>query len=398
MRAEERYVVESPDLSGPLRDTAAPSPRSAYARDRARVLHSAALRRLAAKTQVEAAGEEDFPRTRLTHSLEVAQIGRELGASLGCDPDIVDAAGLAHDLGHPPFGHNGENLLHELAVPCGGFEGNAQTLRILTRLEPKVLRNDGSSAGLNLTRATLDAVTKYPWPATPSRGRKFGVYADDAPVFAWLRRGAPGERRCIEAQVMEWADDVAYSVHDVEDGVHAGHIRLGRLDDPQERQALCDGVSATQPLGSEPLEDLAELQAALDDLMALPALRSLASYDSSHSSHAAMKQATSALVGRLVSGVAFATRRRFGGGLSRYRADLVIPRVHRMECALLKGMATRYVMQRPQAQARCRAQHELLTELVERVTAQAPESLDAVFRPWWLEARDDAAAMRVIID
>jgi dGTPase len=381
-----RLVVEAPKDTG--------YGRSPYERDRARVLHSAAFRRLAAKTQVHAAGTDDFLRTRLTHSLEVAQIAREMGDRLGCDPDVVDTAGLAHDLGHPPFGHNGEDALDELAAGCGGFEGNAQTLRVLTRLEAKVLAPDGGSAGLNLTRASLDAVSKYPWPRRPGR-RKYGVYADDRPVFDWLRAGAPADdRRCLEAQVMDWADDVAYSVHDVEDGVHGGYVSLAPLADPDERRALCADVA--DAYSGETPDDLGEV---LVDLLADPVLAPLAGYDGSHRAQAALKATTSVLTGRFVSTVVAATRERFGPEPHRrYAADLVVPRRIRAQCALLKGIALRYVMRRPGAGPRYARQRELLVELVDALADRAPDALDPSFAAQWRDAADDAARLRVVID
>ncbi|MEU5944388.1 deoxyguanosinetriphosphate triphosphohydrolase [Micromonospora sp. NPDC047465] len=405
----ERPGPDDPDtarwVGEPPKDTG--YGRSAYERDRARVLHSAAFRRLAAKTQVHTAGTDDFLRTRLTHSLEVAQIAREMGARLGCDPDVVDTAGLAHDLGHPPFGHNGEDALDALAAGCGGFEGNAQTLRVLTRLEAKVVAPDGTSAGLNLTRASLDAVSKYPWPRRPGR-RKFGAYADDLPVFAWLRAGAPpgppasgdgaaatGARRCLEAQVMDWADDVAYSVHDVEDGIHGGYVTLRPLlDDPDERAALCADVAATYS-GESP----ADLDEVLRELLDDPVLAPLAGYDGSHRALAALKATTSVLTGRFVSTVVAATEERYGPGPHRrYAADLVVPRRIRARCALLKGIALRYVMRRPGAEGRYRRQREVLADLVHALAGRAPDALDPVFAPLWRAAPDDAARLRVVID
>ncbi|MFY1687203.1 deoxyguanosinetriphosphate triphosphohydrolase [Plantactinospora sp. WMMB782] len=371
--------------------------RSPYQRDRARVLHSAAFRRLAAKTQVHTAGTDDFLRTRLTHSLEVAQIAREMGGRLGCDPDIVDVAGLAHDLGHPPFGHNGEAALDMLTADCGGFEGNAQTLRVLTRLEAKVYGPDGTSAGLNLTRAALDAVCKYPWPRRSGQ-RKFGVYADDADTFDWLRRGAPdGDVRCLEAQVMDWADDVAYSVHDVEDGIHGGYLRLRLVQlrgDADERAALCADVAGRY--STESADYLAEV---LSGLLADPVLAPLRDYDGSHRALAALKASTSVLTGRFVAAAVEATERRHGTGpLRRYAAELVVPRRIRAECALLKGMALRYVMRRPGARQWYERQREILTELVTALLNRAPDALDPVFAPLWKAAPDDAARLRVVVD
>ncbi len=368
------------------------SRRNAFARDRARVLHSWSLRRLAAKTQVVVPWESDFPRTRLTHSLEVAQIGRELGQALGCDPDLVETAGLAHDLGHPPFGHNGEQALDEVAQGCGGFEGNAQSLRILTRLETKRLDSSGASVGLNLTRATLDAATKYPWPRSSERP-KYGVYADDMDAFDWLRARAPGERRCIEAQVMDWADDIAYSVHDFEDAIHAGHLTLDALHDAAERKVLLDLTNERYARTSE----WAELEAALDRLLALPYWPH--GYDESHRAMASLKSTTSELIGRFCLAAETATRESYGDdALRRYQADLVVPPDVRAECAVLKAITAQYVMLRKGAPERYAQQREIVTELTHLLLLGAPATLEPIFAEWYGQAADDAGRLRAVID
>ncbi|MBQ0849216.1 deoxyguanosinetriphosphate triphosphohydrolase [Streptomyces sp. NPDC057621] len=390
--------------------------RTAFQRDRARVLHSSALRRLAGKTQVVTPGTRSqvwdaSPRTRLTHSLECAQIGRELGAALGCDPDLVEAACLSHDLGHPPFGHNGEQALNEFAEDCGGFEGNAQSLRLLTRIEPKrfvrgaavpaaaLADGDGLvSVGLNLTRATLDAATKYPWPRgahpTDPDSAKFGVYEDDRPVFDWIREGAPGTRTTFEAQVMDWADDVAYSVHDVEDGLHAGHIDPECLHAEPERQEIFR-VAIGRYVEAD--TDPAELAAALDRILGQEWWPH--GYDGSAVAQARLKDATSQLIGRFCLAAESATRARYGTGrLTRYAAELVVPRAARLECAVLKAVADRYVMQRAEQELLRADQRIVVAELAEALTARAPEGLDPQFRALFDEASDDRARKRVIVD
>jgi dGTPase len=376
--ATARWVAEPPKRAG----------RSDFERDRARVLHSAALRRLAAKTQVVTAGSADFPRTRLTHSLECAQIGRELGREIGCDPDLVDAACLAHDIGHSPFGHNGETALNDLAADAGGFEGNAQSLRLLTRLEPKV-----QGAGLNLTRATLDATLKYPW-FSAGPGSKFGVYAEDAEVFGWIRQGAPaGRRRCLEAQVMDWADDVAYSVHDLEDGFVAGLITFKNLNSLAERTVVSQ-TTATTYLGED--VSVAELTEVLDALLALDVWPT--SYDGGPDSAAALKNATSELIGRFCISAQDATLAAYPRPLTRYAADLIVPRQQRLECALLKGITAHYVMTRAGVIAAQARERELLAELAFAVERGAPGTLDPLLRPAWYAAQTDTARRRVVID
>ena len=235
----ERFHPDSP-----------PDNRTDGQRDRDRILYTSAFRRLASVTQVVSAHEGHVFHNRLTHSLEVAQLARRAAEMLlrkqpkvarslgGVDPDVAEAAALAHDLGHPPFGHVAEEELDRLLVQDDikdGFNGNAQTFRIVTRL---ALRRS-SIPGLNLTRATLNGVLKYPWLrcAGGEQSEKWGSYESDRNVFDWARQGHPDEVRSIEAELMDWADDVTYAVHDIEDFYRAGRIPLDRLrNDRGERE------------------------------------------------------------------------------------------------------------------------------------------------------------------
>lgn len=372
-------------------EPAKPGHRSAFARDRARVLHSAGLRRLAAKTQVLVAGEMDFPRTRLTHTLEVAQIARELGAALGADPDLADLAGLAHDLGHPPFGHNGEAALAECTRRIGGFEGNAQTFRLLTRLESKVMTAD-RSVGLNLTRASLDATIKYPW-GSPNSSGKFGFYPDDAGAFAWVRDEGRGTRMCFEAQIMDWSDDVAYSVHDVEDGAYAGHIDVRCLTARADREGLAQRAHEWYAPWAEP----GELAEALERIAKSPAWPF--GFDGSPSDLARLKGLTSELTGRFVRNAEAATRARYGtGSLRRYAADLVVDREVRCEVAGLKALADQFVFRRAEASTAYGRQRGILQDLVAALVEGDGTGLDPAHAVPFREADSDAERLRVVVD
>jgi dGTPase len=327
--------------------------------------------------------------------LEVAQIGREFGAVLGCSADVVDTACLAHDLGHPPFGHNGERALDELASGIGGFEGNAQTLRLLTRLEAKRVHPDGRPAGLNLTRASLDAATKYPWSrgAAPWPTDKFGVYDDERPVFAWLRRGAPDRVPCLEAQVMDWSDDVAYSVHDVEDAVASGWLDLRRLRDSGVVHDVL--LVARRSYAADLAVD--DLGSALDRLLRTGLVPT--AYDGSRAALAALKDLTSGLIGRFVHAVEVATRREHGGEpLTRYAAQLVVPTETRAECAVLKGVAGHFVMFADERVALLERQRAVLADLVGAYRSDAWARLDRDFREDWAAADSEEAALRAVLD
>ena len=364
--------------------------RTEFARDRARIIHSFALRRLAAKTQVAVPWATDFPRTRLSHSLECAQVGRELGAALGADPDLMEGACLAHDIGHPPFGHNGEEALNQIAASCGGFEGTAQSIRLLIRLEAKTVLPDGKSIGLNLTRASLDAATKYPWSRVEN-ARKFGVYEDDLEIFNWYRSGVESGKTSMEAQIMDWSDDVAYSVHDLEDSLVSGQIKLDQLSSDLPKLFK---VAQQMYLADITESEMQEALAALQKLSCWPRY-----YDGTHRSLARLKDLASQLIGRFAQAAEVATQEKYGDGdLTRYNANLVVPRAQRVEVALLKSMAGHYVINASDSQIRYGEQQRLLTELVEAILESAPNTLESFFLQDWQNAQTDQARLRVVID
>lgn len=227
-----------------------PDYRTPFQQDRDRIVYASAFRRLQAKTQVFAVGEYDFYRNRLTHSIEVAQIGRSICHYLRAtdsafaddffvDPDLVEAVCLAHDLGHPPFGHAGERALHAMMASYGGFEGNAQTLRLLTET---IFSRDGERSGLRPTRALVDGVLKYKsLHRELDRPERHFLYDDQAVHRSFALDGrslpdtlTPGSVlngfRSLECQIMDWADDAAYSLNDLTDGIRAGFLTTSRVE------------------------------------------------------------------------------------------------------------------------------------------------------------------------
>lgn len=373
--------------------------RGEFTRDRARVLHSSALRRLGAKTQVLSPYTGDFARTRLTHSLEVAQIGREMAGDLGLNPDVVDLACLAHDLGHPPFGHNGERALNSWAAQFGGFEGNAQTLRLLTRIEPKVFGADERSYGLNLTRASLDATCKYPW-ARPTVAAveeselapKFGYYSDDADLFDWMRQGAPDGIKSIEAQVMDFSDDVAYSVHDFEDAIVSSYVDLQELANPANRDLLLGKISDWN--GHK--YSLDSLGSALERLQAngyWPV-----SYGNTPVELGRLKNLTSSLIGSFVRRTLAASSPDASVAVTRFQGHLTVPIDVAEEIAVLKGTVAAFLMTRASRRPVYDLQRTILAELCDVLLASNGKHLDAYASSAWKHAKTMEQQHRVIVD
>ena len=224
--------------------------RSPFEVDRDRIIHTSAFRRLQAKTQVFLSGEYDFYRTRLTHSLEVAQIGRSickflqrksplLSKEFAIDSNLVEAICLSHDLGHPPFGHAGERTLNALMKTYGGFEGNAQTLRLITET---IYSSSGERRGMNPTRAFLDGILKYKTPHRELENPENHFIYNEQRSYAEFAFGhvpppqdlRPGKKldshRSVECQIMDWSDDAAYSLNDLADGIHSGFINKEKIE------------------------------------------------------------------------------------------------------------------------------------------------------------------------
>jgi dGTPase len=304
--------------------------RSAFEIDKGRIIHSSAFRRLQGKTQVLGAGRRDFYRTRLTHSLEVAQIGRGLCNEIPAigefkvDTDLVEAICLAHDIGHPPFGHSGEDFLNDLMFEDGGFGANAQNLRVVTFVETK--RAEG---GLNLSRSTLDGLAKYPVVFDKNRfkGRKPKfVYEEQADLLNWIKTGvyAPGARP-VECEIAEWADTAVYSVNDIEDNFRAGLLDFQEMEKRAgEIEAACKDSQITE----------AEIKDLARDLHK----RLVFQPSTLRQRKVALKSWTSSTIFSLIKGCEFYEREPKESS-NRYKYGFRVPEANERLSKLLKGTA-----------------------------------------------------------
>lgn len=351
--------------------------RSEAARDHDRVLYTTALQRLAGITQIAAPEAGVTIHNRLTHTLKVAQVARRLAKQVGLTVDrqeVAAAAALAHDLGHPPFGHLAEVKLNERAEPWGGFEGNAQSFRIVNFL---ALRTD-AYRGLNLTRRTLNAILKYPWTqnlADPKKAEKWGAYETERRAFDFARTGSTADERSLEAEIMDWSDDVTYAVHDLEDFFRLGLIPLDRLassDDSERRRFTAsfykDRIKRTALREKFTLAGLSrpDLQAAVARLFTDPTapFGLIDPYRGGRRDRTNLRYQTSYLIGRFVDA---ATSK--GGAL-------VIGHDELAEVAALKELAWFYVITDPSLSTIQHGQERVIDDLHEIFVGAALDTKD----------------------
>jgi dGTPase len=385
--------------------------RSPAQKDRDRVLYTSSFRRLAEVTQVVAADTSHVFHNRLTHSLQVAQVGRRLAERLvklfpaqvresdGLDADVVEASCLAHDLGHPPFGHIAEKELNELAgEDIDGFEGNAQSFRIVTRLS----QHSPLHRGLDLTRASLAGVLKYPWRRgeNPENPHKWGAYRAEEKdfEFAISLRQSP-LARTIEAEIMDWADDITYSVHDLDDFYRAHKIPLHLLADRRydhERGVFFEAAFKRHADRKGIWADSASLREAFNEVMVgLFPLRS--AYTGSWLERAHLRDFTSQLIGRYVGGTRLATA-------TNGSSFLAIDEHLRLEVAMLKELTWVYVIEAPALVSQQFGQRVAIRGLFKIYSdAASSEKTFHLFPKYYRQALEDASGndvqiRRIIID
>ena len=366
-------------------------------------MYSSAFRRLGGVTQVAAANERVVFRNRLTHTLEVAQIARRLAeytvadqpdaaeALGGIDPDVVEAAALAHDLGHPPFGHVAEMKLDKLLIGCGnsdGFEGNAQSFRAVTKL---ALRNKDFH-GLNLTRATLNAMLKYPWFRETGGGfreRKWGAYRSESEEFEWTRELGDGHAKSVEAELMDWADDIAYSVHDLDDFYRVGLIPLDRiLRDPDERDGFW-GRAVSRRLGDDGF-DFDELKSVFDfwaNLIRVSFNPLTKPYRGGREQRASLRSLTAWLISRYAMGSVRLHHPTENGGRRVSVNDVFLK-----EVAILKQLTWVYVIEAPALATQQYGQRKVIEDLFDTLADAADRKDFGVFPPRFAEGLEDVLA------
>jgi dGTPase len=369
-----------------------PDPRSPFERDRDRLLYTPHFRRLAAVTQVVGSHETELFHNRLTHTLKVAQIGRRIAQRVeGCsdfeiDADVVEAAALAHDIGHPPFGHIAEERLDELmvgqySVP-DGFEGNAQSFRIVTKLASR----PSGQPGLNLTRASLQALTKYPWErgTQGKRHRKYGAYGTEHDEFVWSRNSVVLDEQTPEAMIMDWADDVAYAIHDLEDFCEARFIPIDRLarDEPTQVKFLARTRERWADQG-RPMDDdeWREYERVAQVLFA--------EFPTELDGNQTVRQLSAAKVNLFASGLVAED------GHLKEDPDM------RRQLDLLKSLTWTYVIESPGLATQQEGQRKLITKLLEYfmvATTRAPHSLPRWAVDQALAAATDAERKRLACD
>ena len=399
---------ERPHREDAYTDSPVARERTPGERDRDRVLYSSAFQRLGGITQVVPAGTGQAVHSRLMHSLKVAQVARRLTQRLlehddklsgEIDPDSVEAAALAHDLGHPPFGHIAEKVLDECArrAECDGFEGNAQSFRILTRLAQRWPATD-EQWGLNLTRRTLNGTLKYPWRRDrddPRKKKKWGAYDADSRAFDWARRGSEDDRRSLAAEIMDWSDDMTFAIHDMEDFFRAGLIPLDRLCTSSDERDRFRG--SFRERGEEPEKpkdalrefDLDVLDGAVETLFG-DLLDFVEPYTGNRVQRQLLRERSSHMV------------RDYMHAFSIADGAADVERQAEAEVAVLKHLTWFYVIDRPDLATVQAGQREIVESLFERFFEASMNETWGLFpeleQEALVDAKTESARARVVID